>query len=118
MHKKKNRERVLAGEMILSFYKSGPGSLPSRQQSRRLTIEELTDETLAQVSPDQRPFAGELLFNRMIVKAWENGALDSLDVSREHFTEVLTRKGWRYNAVRHQWFHTLQCAPAGFQFTF
>ena len=118
MHKKKNRERVLAGEMILSFYKSGLGSLPSRQQSRRLTIEELIDETLSQVSPDQAPFAGELLFNRMILKAWENGALDSLDISREEFTEVLTRKGWHYNAARHQWFQTLQRAPAGFQFTF
>jgi hypothetical protein len=104
--------------MILSFHKTGLASLPSRQQSRRLTIEELIDETLAQVSPDQGPFAGELLFNRMILRAWENRALDSLDISREEFTEVLTRKGWRYNAARHQWFQTLQRAPAGFQFTF
>jgi hypothetical protein len=76
------------------------------------------DETLAEVSPDGRPFAGELLFNRMILRAWGNGALQSLDISREEFAEVLTRKRWRYNAARHQWFHTLEPSPAGFQFTF
>jgi hypothetical protein len=118
MHKKKNKEKVLAGEMILTFYKGGMGSPPSRRQRSRLTIDELMDETLAEVSPDGRPFAGELLFNRMILRAWGNGALQSLDISREEFAEVLTRKRWRYNAARHQWFHTLEPSPAGFQFTF
>ena len=118
MHKKKNKERVLAGEMILSFYNGKSASRPRYPQFPALTIEALLDETLSEVSPDGRPFAGEVLFNRMILKAWEKGALPSLDVSREDFAEVLMSKGWRYNAARHQWFHTLQSAPAGFQFTF
>ena len=117
MHKKKNKERVLAGEMILSFYNSQAASLPRRPQSPGLTFEALLAETLAQVSPDGRPFAGEVLFNQMILKAWNSGALRSLDVAREDFVEVLTSKGWRYNSIRHQWFHALEPAPAGFQFT-
>ncbi len=120
MHKKKNKERVLAGEMILSFCNGHTASMPSHvhRQSPGLTIEALLDETLAEVSPDGRPFAGEVLFNQMILKAWKRGALASLDVTREDFAQVLTSKGWRYNAARHQWFHTLEPAPAGFQFTF
>ena len=69
-------------------------------------------------SPDGRPFAGEILFNQMILKAWKSGALACLDVTLEDFAQVLTSKGWRYNAARHQWFHTLQPVPFGFQFTF
>ena len=118
MHKKKNKERVLAGEMILSFYNGGAASIPSRRQSSRFSIEALLDETLAEVSADGRPFAGEALFNQMILKAWKSGALASLDVTREDFGHVLTRKGWRYNPARHQWFRTQESAPAGYQLTF
>jgi hypothetical protein len=118
MHKKKNKERVLAGEMILSFCNSGVGSMPSRRQSRRLSLEALLDETLAEVSPEGRPFAGEVLFNQMILKAWKNGALASLDVTREDFAQVLTGRGWHYHAARHQWFRTHESAPAGYQLTF
>jgi len=118
MHKKKNKERVLAGEMILSFYNGKTASAPSRWESPGLPIEALLDETLSEVSPDGRPFAGEILFNQMILKAWKRGTLSSLDITREDFAGVLMSKGWRYNAARHQWFHTLESAPAGFQFTF
>lgn len=118
MHKKKNKERVLAGEMILSFCNSQASSMPRRPQSARLTFEALLAETLAEVSPDGRPFAGEVLFNQMILKAWNRGALTSLDVTREDFADALTNKGWRYNSIRHQWFHALEPAPAGFQLTF
>src|SRR5213082_2917807 len=93
---------LLAGEMILSFYKGGTGAPACRQQPYQLTIDQLVAETLAEVSPDGRPFAGELLFNRIILKAWRSSALQSLDVSREDLAEALTRKGWRYNAARHQ----------------
>ena len=103
--------------MILSFYNGKGASLPRRPQFPALTIEALLDETLSEVSPDGRPFAGEVLFNQMILKAWERGALSSLDVTREDFAGVLMSKGWRYNAARHQWVHTLEPAPTGFQFT-
>lgn len=117
MHKKKNKEKVLAGEMILTFYKGDTPSL-NRRRPPGLTIGELIDETLPEVSPGGAPFAGELLFNRMILKAWRSGTLQSLDISREDFAGVLTRKGWHYNPARHQWFHRFEPAPAGFQFTF
>jgi hypothetical protein len=103
--------------MILSFFNGRAASMPGRRQSAGLTFEALLDETLAEVSPDGRPFAGEVLFNQMILKAWKNGSLTSLDVSREDFAEVLMKKGWHYNAARHQWFHALERAPIGFQFT-
>jgi len=118
MHKKKNNEGVLAGEMILSFHKGDAISKPRRPQSRGLTTEALLGDTLAEVSPDGRPFAGEALFNQMILKAWKSGALASVDVTREAFSEVLKSKGWRYNSLRHQWFRTLEPAPTDFQFTF
>jgi DNA modification methylase len=115
MHKKKNKERVLAGEMILTFYKGA--SFPRRhKQTTGLTIEGLIKEALTEISPNGEPFAGELLFNRIILKAWRTGTLRSLDVSREDFAEVLIRKGWHYNGVRHEWFHRFEPAPSGFQF--
>ena len=118
MHKKKNKESVLAGEMILTFYKGQTVSKARFRPSRGITIEALLGDTLAEVSPDGRPFAGEALFNQMILKAWKNGALASIDVTREDFAEVLKSKGWRYNSLRNQWFRTLEPAPTSFQFTF
>jgi hypothetical protein len=118
MHKKKNKERVLAGEMILSFCNAQTPPQMRRPKHDTLSFEALLSETLREVSPDRRPFAGEALFNQIILNAWNNGALDSLDMSREEFAETLTKKGWHYNAIRHQWFPNLERAPVGFQFTF
>ena len=118
MHKKKNKEKVLAGEMILTFLKDGAHTLPSFQPRSLLTIGDLIGETLAQVSPDGRPFAGELLFNQIMLRAWKGGALRCLDVSREDFSDVLRSRGWRYNSVRHQWFNTNESVPSGLQLTF
>ena len=118
MHKKKNNDSVLAGEMILSFIKDGKGHLPARKASAAPTIDELIDEVLGEVAPDRRPFAGELLFNRVVLKAWSRGALHSLDLTRESFSEILKLKGWRYNRMRHQWFSAGEGAPSGYQLTF
>jgi len=78
----------------------------------------LIEEALLEVSPDRRPFAGESLFNQIILKAWSRGALHSLDLSREEFSEVLIRKGWRYDAVRHRWLSAGEGVASGFQLTF
>ena len=118
MHKKKNKEKVLAGEMILSFAKDGKGHLPTRRRSSNPTIDELIDEALLEVSPDRRPFAGEMLFNKIVLNAWHLGALHTLDLSREEFSEALTAKGWRYNIVQHRWFNTGEGVPSGLQLTF
>jgi hypothetical protein len=118
MHKKKNKEKVLAGELILTFLKDGAQRARSSERFSPMTIEQLLDETLVEVSPDGRPFAGELLFNQVVLEAWKRGALRCLDVSREDFTEILTKRGWRYNAFRHQWFNAPETAPGGSQLTF
>lgn len=118
MHKKKNKENVLAGEMILSFVKDGKGHLPARKASAAPAIDELIDEVLAEIVPDRRPFAGEMLFNRMVLKAWSRGALHSLNLTRESFSEILKMKGWRYNKIRHQWFSAVEGVPSGYQLTF
>jgi 16S rRNA G966 N2-methylase RsmD len=115
MHKKKNKEKVLAGELILTFLKDGTRS---SERFSPVTMEQLIDETLVEVSPDGRPFAGELLFNQVVLKAWGRGALRCLDVSREDFSEILRRRGWRYNPFRHQWFNAPEAVPSGFQLTF
>lgn len=118
MHKKKNKERVMAGEMILTFVKDGASGRAVRRQSSQPAIDELIGDALAEVSPDGRPFAGEVLFNKIVMRAWKRGALQSLDVTREDFSEVLTRKGWRYNPVRHQWFNGQEPVPSGHQLAF
>lgn len=118
MHKKKNKEKVLAGEMILTFLKDGNGRPSISKNSSHPEIEDLISETLLQISPDGRPFAGELLFNQIVLRAWERGALRCLDVSREHFAEALTKRGWRYSPIRHQWFSSRETVSAGLQLTF
>jgi len=118
MHKKKNKEKVLAGELILTFLKDGMHGARGSERFSPGTIEQLVDETLIEVSPDGRPFAGELLFNQVVLRAWKQGALRCLDVSREDFSEILKRKGWHYNPFRHQWFNAPETVPSGFQLTF
>jgi len=118
MHKKKNKEKVLAGELILTFLKDGALATRAQQIVSPATIDELIDETVIEISPDGRPFAGELLFNQIVLKAWHREALHCLDVSREEFSEVLTRRGWRYNSFRHHWFKAPELMAPGFQLSF
>ena len=118
MHKKKIREKVLAGEMILTFVKDGRGKLPHQRASAAPTIEELIDDALAQVTPDGAPFPGELLFNHIVLRAWSRGALHSLDLTRETFAEILKSKGWQYNTIRNQWVSTVSAVPSNYQLTF
>ena len=118
MHKKKNKEKVLAGEMILTFLKDRAHRSVRPQPHSLPTIDDLMSETLAQVSPDGRPFPGELLFNKIVLEAWKRGALKCLDLSREDFSAALRRKGWRYNPLRHQWSNSHESIPSDLQLTF
>ncbi len=118
MHKKKNKERVLAGEMILSFVKDGKGRLPRPRTSYKPRIDGLIDEVLAKIAPDGMPFAGELLFNEIVLTAWKRGVLHPLDLTREDFSEILRYKGWRYNTGRHLWFKAEDGIRSGFQLRF
>jgi len=98
MHKKKRNESVLAGELILTFYKSG-----KRHQARRtggLDVSKLVGEILA-TSPPQ--IYGESLFNQIILEAWHRSAIQALDISKTEFTEIIRRHGWHYDEKNHYW---------------
>lgn len=99
MHKKKNRESVLAGEMLLTFEKTGR----AREVDTGRTID--VAATVRAILDEHRQPAvhGEYLFNRLVIEAWKAGAIDSLNMSREAFSELLIQAGWSYDRRTHQW---------------
>jgi DNA modification methylase len=98
MHKKKNHS-VLAGEMILTFQKTG-----KKQKSKAnghfdvaLTIEHL----LKNVKGEQ--VFGEYIFNKLVIEAWRNAAIHSLSTSKLDLPELFENLGWQYNREKHFW---------------
>lgn len=106
MHKKKGHERILAGEMILTFLNSGV--VRKRHAANHLDINDLIERILP-ASDEAEVLHGEMLFNRLITEAWHLNALQSLRVDRDEFIQLLQRKGWRYDPQQHNWVR----APAG-----
>jgi len=99
MHKKKNRESVLAGEMILTFCKTG---VPQKHERRNgFDLAETIRGILS--SADSNVVYGEYLFNRVVIDAWNKGAISSLAVARNEFTEAIENLGWHYDLQRHYW---------------
>ena len=99
MHKKKGKQSVLAGEMILTFLKTGE---KKEVESGRLFDVAAVVEHILQVT-DSGAIYGEHLFNRVIIAAWQAGALGSLNVTREAFVDLITQCGWSYDESAHQW---------------
>jgi predicted RNA methylase len=99
MHKKKNQESVLAGEMILTFQKTGKAARAGARRPFDVagTLRAILDEH------GPAPIHAEYLFNRLVIEAWKAGAIDALNLSRETFAELLLDAGWRYDRRRHQW---------------
>jgi 16S rRNA G966 N2-methylase RsmD len=100
MHKKKNKESVLAGEMILTFCKTG-ARRPS-PNGHRFDLAETVNGILSGLQSDT--VYGEYLFNHLVVEAWKNGAMSSLSISRDEFAQLIESQGWRYDAHQHYWF--------------
>ncbi len=100
MHKKKNRESVLAGEMILTFCKTGT----RRQLEQRNGFD--LGETIRGIlsSSNSNTVYGEYLFNRVVIDAWNKGAIGSLTITRNEFTELIESLGWHYDPQHHYWF--------------
>jgi 16S rRNA G966 N2-methylase RsmD len=99
MHKKKNKESVLAGEMILTFHKTS-----ARQRYEKTNGFDLMDSVhniLAEV--DSNVVYGEYLFNRVVLDAWNKRAIGSLAVSRDEFSKIIGNLGWRYDPRHHYW---------------
>jgi adenine-specific DNA methylase len=101
MHKKKNAESVLGGEMLLTFYKQR--ELTSRQAPTggHLSLDELLDRFLPTVP--SAGFRTETLFNKLIIEAWERGVLNNVAVNAEEMASRLQSRGWHYDAERHLW---------------
>jgi 16S rRNA G966 N2-methylase RsmD len=101
MHKKKGKQSVLAGEMILTFLKTGK---PKTIDSGKSFDVEAAIARILEDAPGGTVY-GEYLLNRIVVDAWQSGALGSLDINRAEFVDMLERQGWSYDDGAHQWKH-------------
>ncbi|MBI4785725.1 MAG: hypothetical protein HY782_01590 [Chloroflexi bacterium] len=99
MHKKKNGETVLAGEMILTFQKTGARS--SHEKRNGFDLAETIHKILS--GSDSNIVYGEYLFNRVVIDAWNKGAIGALTATRGEFTQLIENLGWRYDPQRHYW---------------
>lgn len=106
MHKKKHSESVLAGEMIISFYK------PVRSKAKPRACEEQAahdpEGVLSEVfdtclSNGKSDFSSEELYNRLVLELWRRRALGCLRMGRREFQRRLTERGWTYDSRRHLW---------------
>jgi len=103
MHKKKNRENLLAGEMILTFYKPVcryGASLVKETQTAM--FDELLDLTLVECR-NLTNVTSQFIFNRIILAAWQRRSLFELNVTKETFAEALRSRGWVYSDKSHAW---------------
>lgn len=98
MHKKKRNESVLAGELILTFYKTGKPQQVLK--NRDLDVSRTVGEILAS-SPSH--IYGESLFNRIVVEAWRKSAIRALDISKTDFIRIIRQHGWHYDTNNHYW---------------
>ncbi len=101
MHKKKGKQSVLAGELILTFLKTDkPKTVDANKPfDVEAAIVRILDET------SNGTVYGEYLLNRVVVEAWQSGALGSLNINRTDFADMVARQGWSYDDKAHQWRH-------------
>jgi hypothetical protein len=100
MHKKKGNESVLAGELILTFYKTGRPKRTARMQygfDSEAAISRILGDTNSQA------VYGEHIFNELILTAWREGSIRSIDLSKDDFNEMIKRHGWQYEEEKHRW---------------
>ena len=106
MHKKKGNESVLAGELILTFLKTG---------RRRTNFNKLNGFDIAEavhqvlLSAKSGKIYGEYLFNQIVMAAWQQGAIGSLNISKTEFIGLIQRNGWLYDEKDHVWTPSGQC---------
>lgn len=106
MHKKKNSASVLAGEMILTFYK--PAKAAKKTKPVRPAALEDSAAILPQVfdaclNNGTTSFTSEDLFNRLVIELWHRRALGCLNLDRKEFAKQLEQRGWNYNTRNHTW---------------
>ncbi|MEI9962543.1 MAG: DNA methyltransferase [Limisphaerales bacterium] len=106
MHKKKNSASVLAGEMILTFYK--PAKISKAVKHVKIVPVEKAPTVLSEVfdaclNNGTSSFTSEALFNRLVIELWRRRALSCLNLDREEFARQLQQRGWNYNTRNHSW---------------
>lgn len=106
MHKKKNSASVLAGEMILTFYKPAKPARTSKTSAAPTTEDPTL--VLAQtfescLNNGTTTFTSEALFNRLVMELWRRRALRCLSLDRKEFVRQLEQRGWSYNSRNHCW---------------
>jgi adenine-specific DNA methylase len=107
MHKKKGNQSVLAGELILTFEKTGKHQ--HVQDKQQLDVMETVGRILA--SAPQIVY-GEQLFNQLVMEAWQKSAIGSLAISKDEFSKIITDHGWHYDDNRHYWVRDGESASA------
>lgn len=105
MHKKKNSARVLAGEMILTFYKPGVAEKhpPAPARGRGGPAETLSDVFDVCLQNGGPSFTSESLFNKLVIELWHRRALSCLSLDRREFVSRLEQRGWGYDPRSHRW---------------
>ncbi len=98
MHKKKGHESVLAGEMILTFLKTGKAR--SVSTNGQFDVAETVQTIL---STANGRIYGEQLFNQVVVEAWKKSAIGSLNIKRTDFVSMIAELGWHYDQQSHCW---------------
>ncbi len=99
MHKKKNKDSVLAGELILTFLKSEKAVVSRNDDPFDVAC--AVDEMLR--NAEEGKIYGEYLFNKLVIQAWKASAIQSLRISKEEFVNLLEERGWRYDPDDHSW---------------
>jgi hypothetical protein len=105
MHKKKNAENVLSGEMILTFHKPA-GRLRSAAKTMSgtaVSLDGIFDVVLQRQAGNGDTFTSESVFNQVILEAWRRDCLSALAVSREEFAERLRARDWSYDPKTNLW---------------
>lgn len=111
MHKKKSSQSVLAGELILTFYKTGKPKKASK--AVEFDIYKTVGEILAS-NPGDKVY-GEYLFNKVVVEAWKRSAINSLNINRTEFSDLIRQHGWAYDEANYCWIknHSASAQLAG-----
>ncbi|MFB3891120.1 MAG: hypothetical protein ACE15C_03745 [Phycisphaerae bacterium] len=106
MHKKKNSQSVLAGEMIITFYKPARAARhdkltePAQASDPAAVLTEVFDDCL---NNGQTSLTSEAIFNRLVIGLWRRRALGCLALDRREFASRLRQRGWTYDAQTHLW---------------
>lgn len=106
MHKKKNSASVIAGEMIITFYK------PRRPNKAKQLVPRSADEDPKRILSEvfdfclangRDSFTSEALLNQLVIELWNRRALSCLSLERREFANRLEERGWHYDTSRHLW---------------